>query len=387
MAASRWLVGVETDGSFPNSLSGNRTFISALSGEANYLEDVEFSGTMRGRIGYAPGNWLFYVTGGFAWSYDQFTRTQIVGVPTGGTPLPGAIENLYLVPRVGGVVGAGVEVALTPNLAVRLEYLYTDYANRSVTFPAGVQRFDSDLTLQTLRVGLDYKFGHGDIDPEIFTKGMSVLELDRFAFHGQSTFIEQYDFPFRSPNLGPHSLNPNQGRESLDFMYFVGIKLWQGAEFWVDPEIDQGFGLSNTEGIAGFPSGASFKVGASVPYSRIERAFVRQTIDLGGVTQKVDADQNQFAGSQTADRLVVTIGKFSVLDSAFRAIVDEIYATLTGRAVDVLRAHKDVHGGTDCAFTATGKSSRAHDVRRLKHDEFRFVHILSLPSSLRIVRA
>ena len=33
------------------------------------------------------------------------------------------------------------------------------------------------------------------------------------------------------------------------------------------------------------------------------------------------------------------------LDSAFRAIVDEIYATLTGRAVDVLRAHKDVRGG------------------------------------------
>ncbi len=94
MAASRWLVGVETDGSFPNSVGGNRTFSSALSGEANYLEDVEFSGTVRGRIGYAPGNWLFYVTGGFAWSYDQVTRTQIVGVPTGGTALPGAIENL-----------------------------------------------------------------------------------------------------------------------------------------------------------------------------------------------------------------------------------------------------------------------------------------------------
>ncbi len=217
-------------------------------------------------------------------------------------------------PRVGGVVGAGVEVALTPSWAVRLEYLYTDYANRSVTFPAGVQRFDSDLMLQTLRVGLDYKLGHGDIGPEIFTKGMSALELDRFAFHGQTTFIEQYDLPFHSPYLGPHSLDPNQGRESLDFMYFVGIKPWQGAEFWIDPEFDQGFGLSNTEGVAGYPSGASFKVGASVPYARIQRAFVRQTIDLGGKTQKVDADQNQFAGSNTTDRLAITIGKYSVSD-------------------------------------------------------------------------
>ena len=138
--------------------------------------------------------------------------------------------------------------------------------------------------------------------------------LDRFALHGQMTFIEQYDAPFHSPYLGPHSLDPNQGRESWDVMYFVGAKLWEGAEFWVDPEIDQGFGLSNTEGIAGFPSGASFKVGASVPYARVQRYFLRQTIDLGGDTEKVPADQNQFEGSNTTDRLVITIGKYSVSD-------------------------------------------------------------------------
>ena len=60
--------------------------------------------------------------------------------------------------------------------------------------------------------------------------------------------------------------------------------------------------------------GAAFKVGASVPYPRMQRYFVRQTIDLGGDEQKVDADFNQMAGSQTADRLVVTVGKFSVAD-------------------------------------------------------------------------
>ena len=165
-----------------------------------------------------------------------------------------------------------------------------------------------------MRVGLDYRLGRNGIDPGLFTKGAEALELDRFAVHGQMTFIEQYDAPFRSPYLGAHSLDPNQGRESWDVMYFVGAKLWQGAEFWVDPEIDQGFGLSNTEGIAGFPSGASFKVGASVPYSRVQRAFIRQTIDLGGDSQKVAADQNQFAGTNTINRLVITIGKYSVSD-------------------------------------------------------------------------
>jgi high affinity Mn2+ porin len=46
----------------------------------------------------------------------------------------------------------------------------------------------------------------------------------------------------------------------------------------------------------------------------VQRYFVRQTIDLGGETQKVDADINQFAGSQTANRLVMTVGKFAVVD-------------------------------------------------------------------------
>jgi high affinity Mn2+ porin len=41
---------------------------------------------------------------------------------------------------------------------------------------------------------------------------------------------------------------------------------------------------------------------------------VRQIIDLGGDAQKIDAGFNQFAGSQTADRLVVTLGKFAVTD-------------------------------------------------------------------------
>ncbi len=314
ISPSRLLLGVEGDVSFPNTIGGTATVFSPATGLATYGEQVEFSGTLRGRIGYAPGNWLFYATGGLAWSYDQFSRSQLAGTPAGGTATPGTVENLFLVPRVGGVAGVGVEVGLTPSWAARLEYLYTDYASRSVSFPAGAERFTSGLALQSVRVGLDYQLGRTGIDPDFFTKGPSALDLDRFSFKGQITFIEQYDAPFRSPYFGPHSLDPNQGRESWDVMYFVGAKLWQGAELWVDPELDQGFGLSNTEGIAGFPSGASFKVGASVPYARVQRMFVRQTIDLGGDTEKVEADQNQFAGSNTRDRLVLTVGKYSVSD-------------------------------------------------------------------------
>ena len=118
------------------------TFSSPTTGMASYADQVEMSGMLRGRIGYAPnlgtGNW-FYATGGLAWTYDQFTRTQMTGVPVGGTATPGTPENLFMVPRLGSATGVGVEFGLTPSWAARIEYLYTDYASPSVTFPGATR--------------------------------------------------------------------------------------------------------------------------------------------------------------------------------------------------------------------------------------------------------
>src|SRR6185312_1649288 len=50
------------------------------------------------------------------------------------------------------------------------------------------------------------------------------------------------------------------------------------------------------------------------PYLRLPRLFLRQTFDLGGERQAVDPDLNLLGGSRTADRLVVTLGKFGVTD-------------------------------------------------------------------------
>jgi high affinity Mn2+ porin len=314
MLPSHVVLGVEADVSFPNVLGASQAIASPLIGQAIYRDEVEMSGTLRGRIGYAPGHWLYYVTGGFAYSFDQFSRTQVSGAAIGGTATGGTVENLFMVPRIGGAAGAGVEVALTPRWAARAEYLFTDYGSRGVNFPAGAQRFVSDLAVHSVRIGLDYRLGRDGIDPQIFTKGPDALDLGSFAVHGQTTFIEQYAPPFRSPYVGQNSLIPNQGRETWDATLGIGVKLWHGAEFWSDAEIDQGFGLSSTKGIAGFPSGTAFKAGTSVPYARLPKYFIRQTIDLGGEMQKTDAAFNQFAGSHTADRLVITFGKFSVTD-------------------------------------------------------------------------
>src|SRR5579862_5798636 len=273
ISPSRFLFGVEADASFPNRVGGTATVASATAGLASYSEQVEYAGTLRGRIGYAPnlgtkGHWLFYATGGLAWTFDQFTRTQIAG----GTVSAGTVENLYMVPRLGGTAGVGIEYALPSLWTARLEYLFADFGNRSVTFPAASQRFDSNLDLNELRFGLNYRLNGDSAKQSGDAADAPALETDNFAVHGQTTFLEQYVLPFRSPYLGPNSLDPNQGRETWDATAYLGMRLWQGAEFWVDPELDQGFGLSGTLGVAGFPSGEAYKVGSAVPYARVHPA-------------------------------------------------------------------------------------------------------------------
>jgi len=139
---------------------------------------------------------------------------------------------------------------------------------------------------------------------------------ENWAVHGQSTLLFQYHPGFGSSvPTGPQSLDSGRrGDETLDATIYAGLRLWSGAEFWINPEADQGFGLQNTLGIAGFTSGEAYKVGQTDPYYRMARAFIRQTIGLGGGTEKVDPDQNVLGGMRDNNRVVITFGKLSVTD-------------------------------------------------------------------------
>jgi high affinity Mn2+ porin len=139
-------------------------------------------------------------------------------------------------------------------------------------------------------------------------------KAETFAVHGQTTLIVQGAAAFRSPYRGADSLPPNVGRETFDITLYFGLRVWKGGEVWVDPELNQGFSVGNTEGVAGFVNGEGAKLGKTHPYGRIHRWMLRQTIDLGGETQTVDPDQDQLGGAQTANRLVFTIGRISVGD-------------------------------------------------------------------------
>ena len=136
----------------------------------------------------------------------------------------------------------------------------------------------------------------------------------RLALHGQATSTMQSVPGFAAPYAGANSLKPNDTQETADVTAYLGARLWRGAELWANAEIDQGYGLSNTLGVAGFPSGEAYKVSKPNPYFKLPRLFLRQTIDLGGETSAMEPAANQLARAQSANRLVLTLGKFGVTD-------------------------------------------------------------------------
>jgi len=311
MLPNRVVLGAQLDVSFPGfprndiSIGGMSIFSTPDIGLASYSENVLHFGTLRGRIGYAPDNWLFYATGGFAWTYNQLTVTQLADSTT----------DAPFLWRLGWVAGAGIEYAFAPNWSANVEYLFTKYGNSSVIFPNAGLQVTSDFSLQQVRAGLNYRFGGGGTNVGGGSTGLPTPELDLVNFHGQTTFVWQGYPAIRSPFSGQNSLpGSGLGRETFDATLFAGIRLWQGAEVWLAPEIDQGFGFANTHGVAGFTTGESYKLGSSYPYVRMHRGFLRQTINLGGEVEKVDADISQFADTRTENRLVLTIGKFAVVD-------------------------------------------------------------------------
>jgi high affinity Mn2+ porin len=138
---------------------------------------------------------------------------------------------------------------------------------------------------------------------------------EAWAAHGQFTTQAQWHGRFRSPYAGPQSLpSAETARQTTDATVFLGMRPWTGGEVYLDQEVDQGHGIGQTLGLAGFSSGDAYKLGKNEPYGRTPRLFLRQVIALGSETKQVDSAANALAGVKSADNVTLTVGKFSVPD-------------------------------------------------------------------------
>jgi high affinity Mn2+ porin len=253
-------------------------------------------------------------------------------VEFGSTGLQKLIYPIWYLSEVSSAVWQGMLHKTTINYAIRrlypTQYIVIEWLTRSrrgVDHPARL--FLARLTFVyavALSTSPSPGFAHETAPPTAQPPTSGAEEIapapeenapENFSIHGQFTNVTQYHPPFTSPFYGPNSLIPgHRGNETIDLTLFAGLRLWDGLEAYVNPEVDQGFGLSNTLGVAGFPSGEAYKIGMADPYLRLPRTFFRYTLGLGGAEQTIEPGLNQLAGTRQADNLIFTVGKFSVVD-------------------------------------------------------------------------
>ncbi len=298
---SRLLLGVEADIAFPNYLDTNSIIATLATPNTAVIEQLDYFGTLRGRIGYAAPRWMIYATAGLAFAGERFLTTPLSG-----------IEEKKLAARTGWTAGAGLEVAIAPQWSARLEYLYSDLGASDVALATNTH-LATAMTMQTLRVGLNRKIDWPGSGHKVAAADAS--EPSNWEISGQTTYLPQAYPAFRAPYSGTNSLNPaGQAKATWSNSLYLNAHLWDGGEVYFNPELLQGFGLSNTVGLGGFSNGEAQKSDFPAPHFNPSRLYLRQTFGFGGEQETLERGPNQLSGKADVSRLTVQVGKFAVLD-------------------------------------------------------------------------
>jgi high affinity Mn2+ porin len=138
----------------------------------------------------------------------------------------------------------------------------------------------------------------------------------RYDAKFQSTYVWMRKPGFAAKYSGQNSLVPEREPRSysLTASAFLGMRVWEGGEIYINPEMSMSHSLSGLHGMGALPNGENQKGGGSDPKFYRARLFLRQTIDLGGERIAVESAPNQLAGSVDKNRLVLTAGNISLLD-------------------------------------------------------------------------
>lgn len=161
---SGWLVGVRAGADFTvsdgivlgvvgdlawSNLSGEGLFEDTNFGidDAFVTYELDWQGSIRGRLGFDGGAFLPYLTAGVAFGHLNHT------ISLEGNPATEGDGTL-----IGWTVGAGVEVAVQENVSLNLEYRYTDLGEKTIDMGLGVNDPSFAVTSHTLTAGVNFRF-------------------------------------------------------------------------------------------------------------------------------------------------------------------------------------------------------------------------------------
>jgi len=147
------VVGVVGDLAWAN-VEGSGLFEDGVNADLNFgvdevdvTYDIDWMGSIRGRIGIDADAFLPYVTAGLAFGHLNHS-ISIDGAPTETGDST----------HIGWTAGAGVEFAVADNMSLNLEYRYTDLGEKTMDMGLGVNDPTFAVTSHAVTAGLNFRF-------------------------------------------------------------------------------------------------------------------------------------------------------------------------------------------------------------------------------------
>ncbi len=150
--------------------------------------------------------------------------------------------------------------------------------------------------------------------------GLHDIDDESWNAYGQFTYITSWkpSFPALYTNLNgsTSSLLPAAERSFTGTAsFYLGIRLWKGAEAYVVPELISERPYSQLKGLGGAIQNFELqKGGGETPQVYHSRIFVKQTFGLGGQRIAKGSGPMQLGTHYDSRRLVLVAGNFSILD-------------------------------------------------------------------------
>jgi outer membrane immunogenic protein len=142
-AGYNWQTGQFVFGIEADAAGADISSSFAIPGLVSAEDKIRALGTVRGRLGIAYEQILFYGTGGFAWADERLSATAL-GVTITDTKT-----------RTGWTAGAGAEWMFLPHWSVKAEYLYRSFGSETIFAGAATT---GTLNIHSGQVGVNYHF-------------------------------------------------------------------------------------------------------------------------------------------------------------------------------------------------------------------------------------
>jgi outer membrane immunogenic protein len=135
------VVGLEGDLSIADI---TETIDDPLTAGETLTSTTDWTGTLRGRVGFDAGDFMPYLTAGAVFAHASVSSTGPTGVEDDGV-------------LAGGVIGAGVEAAVADNITIKGEALYSFFGDHT-WFEGETFSNTSSPTSTAVRGGVNFHF-------------------------------------------------------------------------------------------------------------------------------------------------------------------------------------------------------------------------------------